>query len=123
MTSTRREFLGAVLTVLAWLGLGTVAPKTSATTDLPFEGEIDFCPVDSVVALERTADMTDAAKRAAAHLGELHFELLDLTTIVSAPTSIGYVVGPGTSWIKIACDDKANCYGPVREVRFEADNR
>ena len=49
MTSTRRQFLGAVLAVLAGLGLGKAVPKAPATGDLPFEGKSDLGPVNGVI--------------------------------------------------------------------------
>lgn len=55
MTSTRREFLGAALTVLAWLGLGKAVPKALATTDFSSEGEIEFDSMDGVIDFELEA--------------------------------------------------------------------
>ena len=42
MIFTRRGFLGAMLGLLAWLGLGKAVPKASATVDIPCDGGNDL---------------------------------------------------------------------------------
>ncbi len=103
MTYTRRGFLGAVLTGLAWLGLGSPVPKVPATTELPLwlmkgsriEGKIDLGPADGASELELMGKLADAAQDAAAELGR--------TGSLWAP-------GPDWIWLQFAWDHKEHRY-------------
>lgn len=96
MTSTRREFLGAVLTVLAWLGVRKAVPEAPATTEVLVEGTTDLRPMDGLLDVELGAN---AANGDVVNLGV--GEYLGVGEIDLDSRCVGDVLDSNVGWIKI----------------------